>query len=159
MPDEVVPLSESALADEIEFLAIKLFSAGTRRANEALRHLDLRVRLYSVLSLACSGSRPSQRDLAEFLALDPSQIVALVTELEERGLVTRETDLNDRRSKAVLATDAGAALFHSAKVATSRAEAETLTILTNEERASLRALLRKVVFPPGEQSDAPRGRG
>lgn len=141
-----IPLSESALGHDIEFLAIKLFSAGTQRANDALSTLDLRVRLYSVLALASSGARPSQRDLAEFLFLDPSQIVALVSELEARALVSREVDPTDRRSRVVVATASGAEIFQKALAATRTAQEVTLGALNEEERETLRALLRKVVF-------------
>ena len=40
-----------------------------------------------MLTLANSGLEPTQRELADFLSLDPSQIVALMDELEKRGLV------------------------------------------------------------------------
>ena len=139
-------LSRSPLAHEIEFLAIKLFSMGTRRANDALLSVSLRVRLYSVLALANSDAQPTQRDLAEFLELDPSQIVALVTELENRGLVIREIDPSDRRSKVVTATPRGAKLFEEARAVTGNAESETLSALTSDEQAALLRLLRKAVF-------------
>ena len=141
-------LSRSPLAHEIEFLAIKLFSMGTRRANDALLSVSLRVRLYSVLALANSDAHPTQRDLAEFLELDPSQIVALVTELENRGLVIREIDPSDRRSKVVTATPRGAKLFEEARAVTGNAESETLSALTSDEQAALLRLLRKAVFGP-----------
>ena len=41
------------------------------------------------------------------LGLDPSQIVALVDDLEGRGLVMRTLDPNDRRNKLIVATDDG----------------------------------------------------
>ncbi|MDF2499054.1 MAG: MarR family transcriptional regulator, partial [Arthrobacter koreensis] len=63
-------LYSSDLANETEFLAARARSVGSRRANEHLAALDLKVRSYSVLSLACSGLNPSQRELAEFLFLD-----------------------------------------------------------------------------------------
>ena len=85
-------LYSSELANETEFLAARARSVGSRRANEDLASLDLKVRSYSVLSLACSGLNPSQRELAEFLFLDPSQIVALVDQLEKRGAVKRKAD-------------------------------------------------------------------
>jgi DNA-binding MarR family transcriptional regulator len=146
VPFDDIPLRESALGNDVEFLAIKLFSAGTQRANDALFPLDLRVRLYSVLALASSGARPSQRDLAEFLFLDPSQIVALVSELEKRALVAREVDPADRRSKVIVATPSGMEVFQKALAATKAAQEVTLAPLSEDERDTLRALLRKVVF-------------
>ena len=91
-------LLDTVLGTNIEFLMARARSIGSENANRLLSQLGLRVRSYSVLSLACSPAQPSQRELADFLSLDPSQIVALVDELEKRGLVCRSTDKRDRRS-------------------------------------------------------------
>ena len=107
-------LFSTDLANEPEFLAARARSVGSAHANAALAPLDLKVRSYSVLSLAASGMQPSQRELAEFLALDPSQIVALVDQLESRGAVLRSADPRDRRSNIITATDSGQALYSEA---------------------------------------------
>ncbi|MGO7983270.1 MarR family winged helix-turn-helix transcriptional regulator, partial [Rhizobium johnstonii] len=85
-------LADTTLGDEVEFVAARARSIGTALANEALAPLGLKVRSYSVLSLACSGAAPSQRELAEFLILDASQIVGLVDDLENAGYVVRTPD-------------------------------------------------------------------
>ncbi|WP_349898667.1 MarR family winged helix-turn-helix transcriptional regulator [Parafrigoribacterium soli] len=139
-------LVSSDLAHEIEFLAARSRSIGIARANAALVPLALRVRSYSVLALACSEQSPSQRELAEFLVLDPSQIVALVDELEERGLVSRQTNPRDRRSKGVRATEPGRRLYTQARAIVQRAEDESLGTLDDAERRQLRALLRRIAF-------------
>ena len=139
-------LAESALADEVEFLTARARSVGTARANAALRELDLKVRSYSVLALAASGLNPTQRELAGFLVLDASQIVALVDELEARKLVARTPDPADRRSNVISATKAGAELFARAREVTRQAEAASLAALDAAEREQLTALLRRVAF-------------
>ncbi|MCW4465809.1 MarR family transcriptional regulator [Glutamicibacter sp. MNS18] len=136
----------SNLAQELEFLVARMRAAGSARANKALEPLGLKVRSYSVLSLACDDVSPTQRDLADFLSLDPSQIVPLVDDLEKRGLVTRIPDPADRRSKVVIATDAGQRLYTEARKATARSEAEALTMLSEAERAQLRDLLSRVAL-------------
>lgn len=139
-------LQASGLANEIEFLNARARSIGSAITNDLLHEHGLRVRSYSVLALACGGLNPSQRHLAEFLRLDPSQIVALVDELESAGLVRRDSDPTDRRSKIVVATGAGEDLYVRARQATSRAESIALSGLTSDERTQLRALLTKVAF-------------
>lgn len=134
------------LADEIEFLTARARSVGIARANAALASLALKVRSYCVLSLACSGRDPSQRELADFLILDPSQIVALVDDLERRGLVTRETDPRDRRSKGITATTEGRTLYAAAKKIVRAAEDRSLGGLSRSEREQLRSLLQRVAF-------------
>jgi DNA-binding MarR family transcriptional regulator len=139
-------LLATGLAQEIEFLTARARAVGTARANAALAAVDLRVRSYSVLSLAASGESPSQRELAEFLSLDASQIVALVDELETRGLVVRTQDARDRRSKSITATASGARLAERASAIVRAAEAESLGALTVAERDQLRDLLRTAAF-------------
>lgn len=141
-------MQDSALAHEIEFLNARARSIGSALANDLLSEHGLRVRSYSVLALACGGVRPTQRQLAEFLRLDPSQIVALVDELESGGLVRRETDPTDRRSKVIVATDAGEERYAAARAATARAEEIALSALTPAERVQLRTLMAKIAFAP-----------
>jgi len=143
-------LLDSDLAAEIEFLTARTRSIGSILANRELAPLDLKVRSYSVLSLACSPTPPTQRELAGFLSLDPSQIVALVDQLEKRGLVLRAPDPQDRRSKIIRATDEGAAVYREAREATRRAEDTALRSLSPAERNELRRLLAKAAFPHGE---------
>ena len=143
-------LLDSDLAGEIEFLTARTRSIGSLLANRELAPLDLKVRSYSVLSLACEATPPTQRELAGFLSLDPSQIVALVDQLEKRGLVLRAPDPQDRRSKIIRATDEGAAVYRQAREATRRAEDSALGSLSPDEQDELRRLLTKTAFPRGE---------
>ncbi len=78
-PDVPERLLGSDLVDEIEFLAARARSLGSPTPTPCWPPLDLKVRSYSVLAMACSGTEPSQRELADFLRLDPSQIVSLST--------------------------------------------------------------------------------
>lgn len=148
-------LLASDLVNETEFLAARALSVGTARANAMLAPLDLKVRSYSVLALACSAVGPSQRDLSDFLRLAPSQIVALVDGLEQRGLVERLNDPSDRRSKVIRSTAAGKKLYKQAAGAVRGAEDDSLRELTGEERSQLRTLLRRVAFTPADQPAFP----
>jgi DNA-binding MarR family transcriptional regulator len=148
---------DTALASEIEFLAVKAFAEGTRRVNARLSAVGLRARSYSVLALAASGVELAQRDLSVLLELDPSQIVALVDELEAAGLVERVGSLADRRAKVVRATRAGHETFAQARLLTAAAEDDALSMLSGVERDLLRALLRKITFSDGPSEQAPVG--
>ena len=142
------PFAASSLATEIEFLAARALSIGSALANRRLEPLGLRVRSYSVLSLACETTPPSQRQLADFLRLDPSQVVALVDGLEQSGLVVRSPDPSDRRSNIISATESGRAVFDRARIATHDAELEALQALSPGERDQLRQLLARVALRP-----------
>ena len=150
MDEEKAGPGAPPLVDEIEFLAIKASAAGTRLARSRLKPLGLHVRSYSALAVAAAiPEGRTQRDIAEYLDLDPSQVVGLVDELESRSLVTREVDPSDRRARLVRATPAGLRLLEAARRETAAAEDEALAILSPEERETLRLLLRKVVFGGG----------
>ena len=139
-------LAESSISNDMGFLLAKLHAAGSVLNNAALAEFGLKERSYSVLALACGNLGPTQRELAEFLSLDPSQIVALIDELEQRGLVERKPGVSDRRQKLVAATAEGRKVHGSAQKATKAAEARHLSMLSAQEVASLRAILRKAVW-------------
>jgi hypothetical protein len=78
-------LIAAQISSDVGFLLAELRATGSVLNNVALAEFDLKERSYSALILANSGLEPTQRELADFLSLDPSQIVALVDELEKRG--------------------------------------------------------------------------
>lgn len=134
------------ITSEIEFLLARARALGVSKANERFAALGIRARGYAVLSLAASGLNPTQRELADFLSLDASQIVALVDSLEQDGLVQRQPAPSDRRTNVILATEKGQQLYRRAQAEAASAEAEALQALTPAERDDLRALLAKVAF-------------
>ena len=139
-------LFETDLASDLEFLTARARAVGSVRANARLEPLNLKVRSYAVLVLACSDINPSQRELADFLSLDASQIVALVDGLEERGLVIRESDPRDRRSNVIKPTASGRDLAGKATEQVRIAEDESLKALTSSERELLRDFLSRIAF-------------
>ncbi len=137
----------SPLGDDLSFLLARANALSVAAGNAALVEFGLRVRSYSVLALAAGEGRPSQRELAEYLRLDPSQVVALVDDLQRRGLVTREPDPADRRANVVVATAEGEEVLARARVAVRDAERELHAALSAEERARLADLLQTIAFP------------
>ena len=147
--DAVAPsgLRASVLADDVSFLLARANAIALAAGNAALAEHGLKARSFSVLVLASGDARPSQRDLAEFLRLDPSQVVSLVDDLQSRGLVGRQPDPSDRRANVVVATDAGRTLAAAAREAARVAEERVHAQLSEEERELLTGLLRRLAFP------------
>jgi DNA-binding MarR family transcriptional regulator len=134
------------LSDDIGFLLTRAGTSLTAAAKTALAPFELRVRSYSVLALACEHSDGlGQRQLAEQLGLDPSQIVALVDDLEVRELITRRVDPGDRRNKRIHATDAGLALCVDAQRALAATQSATLSALGDRGVRELRQSLQSIV--------------
>lgn len=142
--------SKSALARDLSFLLARSNALSLAAGNGALREFGLKVRSYPVLSLASDDLRPTQREVAEFLRLDPSQVVALIDELERAGLVERQTDERDRRSKVIVATAEGKRVYAAARQAVDAAEKDPFSMLEESEREQLTALLTRVAFPLGD---------
>lgn len=135
------------LTQDIGFLLSRAAGLFLRASNAALAPHGLRVRPYSVLLLAC-GSRDgvSQRDLAAVLGLDPSQVVLLVDELAQAGLVERRPSEADRRAKLVVATPAGRAVRADVVPRVEAAVAGQLSGLTATEQFLLKDLLGRLAL-------------
>jgi DNA-binding MarR family transcriptional regulator len=139
-------LAASRIGNDIGLLLAKLHAAGSVLNNRALADFGLRERSFSVLTLACSGLEPTQRELADFLSLDPSQVVSLVDDLERRGLVERTQGKQDRRAKIITSTTEGRKMHTKARSALDACEHEQLSALSRAEADQLRALLRKALW-------------
>ncbi|GAC1493507.1 MAG: MarR family transcriptional regulator [Pseudarthrobacter sp.] len=143
---ETPRLAAAEIGNDVGLLLAKLHAAGSVLNNRALGDFGLRERSYSVLRLACSGLEPTQRELADFLSLDPSQVVSLVDDLERRGLVERAQGKQDRRAKIIVSTSEGRRMHKKAGAAVDVCEQEQLAVLDMDEQAQLRALLKKALW-------------
>ncbi|KOX23800.1 MULTISPECIES: MarR family winged helix-turn-helix transcriptional regulator [unclassified Streptomyces] len=94
----------------------------------------------------------SQRDLAAAMEVDPSQLVAILNELEDQGLAERRRDPADRRRHIVEITRTGAAALERVDTAVNAAERELFGDLTDAEQALLRSLLDRVVVDPADHA-------
>jgi len=143
-------LSAARIGSDVGLLLAKLHAAGSVLNNKALADFGLRERSFSVLTLACSGLEPTQRELADFLSLDPSQVVTLVDDLERRGLVERAQGKQDRRAKIIGSTAEGRRIHAKARAALDEAELNQLAGLTDDESQELKRLLRKALWGAAE---------
>jgi DNA-binding MarR family transcriptional regulator len=146
-PAIIERLMTGDLAGDVSFLLARASAIAVSRGNEVLAPLGLRARSFSVLALACGDQQPTQREVAEFLRLDPSQIVSLVDDLEGRGLVRREPGTMDRRRKVILPTPKGRDLYRAALEVTKRAQLDLFPDLDAPQRALLTSVLRDAAFP------------
>jgi DNA-binding MarR family transcriptional regulator len=105
------------------------------------------VRLYSLLEQLVLGATPDQRALADALRLDPSQIVALLDTLEQRGLARRGPHPVDRRRKRVTVTSTGRETYRRARPLVEASLDDVLDGLDAAERRTLHDLLHRVARP------------
>ncbi|WP_181795038.1 MarR family winged helix-turn-helix transcriptional regulator [Streptomyces sp. WELS2] len=97
-------------------------------------------RLLSLLSL----EPLPMRKLAQKLKCEPSNVTGIVDRLESRGLVERRPDPADRRVKVAAATEQGREVARDLREGL-RFAREPLAGLSEEERRSLRDLLRRML--------------
>ncbi|MDF5755117.1 MarR family transcriptional regulator [Spongiactinospora sp. TRM90649] len=137
---------DEGLLDDTGFLLAYASGVVVRLTNARLARFDLRVRHYSVLALVCDREGLSQRDIAEFLGMDPSPVVSLIDALESRGLVARRPHSVDRRAREVVATPEGHALRDLARLDVVAARQEFLAGLPKDEQDQLLVILRHLAL-------------
>ena len=125
-----------------------------RRAAEASTPGGLRPRHLRALGILSEQGPQSQQGLGEVLSLDPSNVVGLLNDLEERGLITRQRDPSDRRRHIVELSATGEEALSAAYVRLRLVEDGLLAALSVEERATLYHLLVRAAGTESPQCDA-----
>jgi len=108
--------------------------------------LDLTPPLALALRQLLDGPR-SQRELASNLGYDPSNITGLADKLEERGLVERHVDPDDRRVRKLVLSSSGRTLMEAMRVRM-REGHPLITNLSAAEQEQLIGLLRTATDGP-----------
>jgi DNA-binding MarR family transcriptional regulator len=116
---------------------------------EALKPLGLRPQHFGVLTLIDTRPGSTQQDLVEQSMIDPSSMVSVIDELEERGLAERRPHPDDRRKHAVHLTEEGRTTLERARASAIDTAKELLAPLDAKEQETLRLLLRKLAGVEG----------
>jgi DNA-binding MarR family transcriptional regulator len=107
--------------------------------------LGMPLRHYAALAYIAEQEGMAQQSLCEILMMDANNLVLLLNELEDAGLVHRVRDTADRRRHLVQMTDDGLARFDRARQARAAVEDEVLRSLSATERDDLHRLLAKAL--------------
>jgi DNA-binding MarR family transcriptional regulator len=135
------------LRDWTGFLLIKTGWWMMRLTEAALRELELRDRHLMALIVLHSEDGLSQQDLARHLSLDPTLVVALIDDLEGRGLCERTRHAEDRRRHVIRLTAEGRRIYREARALAVKVGDELFGPLTRPERAQLTAMLKRIMEP------------
>jgi DNA-binding MarR family transcriptional regulator len=132
------------LAASSGFLLARLGFGFKARAIAKLEQAGFELYDYSVLAILAEGVRETQAAIADTLTLDPSRLVALLDSLEERALIVRQRDPQDRRRHVVSITLAGKRELSRLRAMVRGLEDEFFAPLDPESRKTLHELLLKL---------------
>ncbi len=135
-PEELVA-SNAFLLKRLGFLAKEQGMAAYERTGLGPYH-------HAILVALDEGAPETQGAIADALGYDRGQLVGLLDELEEQGLVERRRDPNDRRRHLVRLTPDGRRALGRLRTLARRLENDLLTPLDERERQELHALLLRL---------------
>lgn len=110
----------------------------------ALAGTGMRQVLFGILSVVSVNPGINQGAVGTHLGIQRANMVALINELVEMGLLERKTSDGDRRAFSLTASRAGSAMLAECLVRIRAHEAEMLSDLTPTERTRLMELLTKI---------------
>jgi DNA-binding MarR family transcriptional regulator len=133
------------LQDSTIFLVVRLMKEGYRQANAQFKDEKLRLMHYATTAYIAHYEGISQKALSETLLMDPSDIGAIVQDLERAGYVARQPDASDRRRLSLKITAAGEVWLQKRDIGARMFEADFLNKLDAKERTAFRALLMSML--------------
>lgn len=144
---------EQLLGPLLDLLARRLRGA----AETELTAFGLRPRHVIGLTLLRGSGEQSQADLAEALGIDPTNVVALLNELESAGLVERRRSPADRRRHTVVLTPRGVQRLTEIESALAGLEHRMFAALDGDEQATLHRLLQRATAVTAGGPETPPG--
>lgn len=118
--------------------------AAFRNFSRRFEPFGIRPTQLGVLTIVARNPGLTQSRVGAALGIKRANLVPLLNELEERGLVARERASFDRRSHALHLTEAGEALFRDLLAREAEHEAEITALIGETGRRRLVELLAKV---------------
>ena len=141
--------SEQKRSGSTAFLLAQIGAHAAAQFGERLRILGLTRPHAGILRLIGLSPGLSQQELARRLTILPSQLVALLDELQERDLIERRQDAEDRRTYALHLTALGrSATEQIGRIAREHDDA-ICAALNTHERLQLNALLGRIAEQQG----------
>jgi MarR family 2-MHQ and catechol resistance regulon transcriptional repressor len=134
----------------------KAFRSVEAHAERSIAELKMCQSDFGVLEALFHKGPLAIKDLAAKVLLTSGSMTTAIDRLEARGLVQRDSDKQDRRSRIVRLTESGQETIHAAFTEHTAAMEETVSGLAPDERSVLIDLLRRLGLDAQQQLIADR---
>lgn len=143
-----------ALLESPSFQIERLRRRTRDEVEAALATRETTLREHWVLACLVAADAQSQSALSDVLAIDASDMVRLIDQLEKHGWAQRERDPNDRRRQIVAATKQGRKAHTQLNELVAGAESRALDSSTDKQLKHLRKLAKSILETEGEFEEA-----
>ncbi|MFF0248964.1 MarR family winged helix-turn-helix transcriptional regulator [Streptosporangium sandarakinum] len=126
------------------FLLAQVGAHAAARFAERISELEVVPADVGLLRMIATRPGRSQQSLAEELGVVPSRVVALIDNLERKGLVERRRNPQDRRNYALHLTEQGAHVMTQMRRLGKAHEDDICAALDHAQRAQLTELLEAI---------------
>lgn len=126
------------------FLLAQVGAHAASNFAERLREIDLAPPHAGILRILAATPAIPQEALARALGTHPSRLVALLDELESKGLLDRQPDEADRRRYALRLTAKGVSTLQAIGRIAREHQQKLLAAISEEEQRHLSALLQRI---------------
>jgi DNA-binding MarR family transcriptional regulator len=134
-------IADDALRQLTGYRLQRATSAAMLRYKAVFADFGLRRTTFSCLALIVARPGMKQGELGKVLAIERPNLVSIVDDLANAGLVQRETSTTDKRAYALTPTEKGTALFAEAQAAVKALDAEITKGLSAAQVTDLQAAL------------------
>ncbi len=142
--DTAPPLDQSVLLGLVGYNCRRAYITIMPLFEKRMAKFELRPVDFTVLSLLKANPNINQKRLSKAINVSPPNLATLLDRLEQRDLVMRQRNPQDRRSQTLVLTAAGARMCVKAEKTAAELEAKATEALSDAERAQLIALLQKI---------------
>jgi len=134
-PPTTAPAPDAALAGLPGYALRRAANTMMAELAQRLTVVDLRIAEATVLLLVADRTDMTSSEIGRILDIQRANMVPLLNRLENAGLILRQPI--DRKSQAIVLTEAGQAMLAEVRRVTDRFEADLLARVPAEHRAHL----------------------
>lgn len=141
------PLNQDLLLSLVGYNCRRTYLTIIPNFDARMKKYHLRAVDFSVLTLVNANPNLTQKRLSQAVSVSPPNLASLLDRLEQRGLLVRQRNPNDKRSQTLVLTAEGSRLCARAEKTVSALEQEATAMLDSQERQLLLQLLQKIFLP------------